>query len=477
MALPLPQAGLFLATCSLSFAPYAGAQDLDELRKLADPGAAYAAKRIGSAILVAGRSIESVLAEEFAPETQLERFLAPWLSPEVDLEAGEVQVELLGARWRAVLRPGFGVTLLRDDPDATPLQQLPELPPFPKGLADELWPIGDRLPGAGEEGEAFDRKALDEVLERHIAPHREEGIESHRRTRALLVLHQGHLVGERYGSGFGPDTRLTGWSMTKSVLSALVGIRIKQGELELEQTDLLPEWSGVDDSRSQISVLNLLRMDPGLQWDESYTDVHGDPAKMLFGASDTAAIAAQQPAVEEPGAVLNYSSGTSNILSLVLRRSFDRDEDYWQFPRQALFGRLGMRSAVFELDPSGTFIGSSFLWATARDWARFGLLYAQDGVWQGERIFPEGWVAATVEPAPAARRGQYGLHWWLNRGGKDGRRRFAGLPEDLYWADGFEGQMLAIFPSQEVIVLRLGCTKDGRLFRGEDLLEDVLRCF
>ncbi len=472
----LPQTGLLLTAWSFSFAPCAGAQDLDALRQLADPGAAYAAKRIGSTLLVAGRSLESVLAEEFAPETQLDLFLAPFLSPQIDLEAGEVQMEILGARWRAVLRPGFGVTLLRDGPEAETLQRLPELPAFPEGLAEEPWPVGDAPAESDEEQQAFDREALHEVLERHIAPNREEGIEAHRRTRALLVLHQGRLVGERYGPGFGPDTPLAGWSMTKSVLSALIGIRIKQEGLELEQTRLLPEWKEADDLRSQISLLDLLRMEPGLRWEESYTDANGDPARMLFGAPDTAALASQQPAVDEPGATWNYSSGTSNILSQVLRQSFEHDVDYWKFPREALFGPLGMRSAVFELDPSGTFVGSSFLWATARDWARFGLLYAQDGVWQGERIFPEGWVAATVEPAPATRRGQYGLHWWLNHG-KDGRRRFAQLPEDLYWADGFEGQVLAIFPSQELIVLRLGCTKDDRLFRREDLLEDVFECF
>lgn len=472
----LHQAGLLLAAGSVSFGSFAQAQDLDELRKFADPGAAYAAKRIGSAVLLAGRTLESVLDEEFAPETQLDRILGPLVRPEVDLEAGEVQVQLMGARWRAVLRPGFGVTLLRDGPGSEPLQELPQLPAFPEGLAAEPWPVGDRLIEVEPDQESFDRKALHAVLERHVAPARKTEVKAQRRTRALIVLHQGRLVGERYAPGFGPNSRLEGWSMAKSVLSALVGIRVGQEKLALEQTGLLPEWSASDDPRSQIALRNLLRMDSGLEWVESYTDVTGDPATMLFGAPGAAAVAARRPAIDEPGATWSYSSGTSNIVSQVLRRSFDSDEDYWGFPRQALFGPLGMRSAVFELDPSGTFVGSSFLWATARDWARFGLLYAQDGVWEGERILPEGWVAATLEPAPAARRGQYGLHWWLNRG-KEGRRRFAELPEDLFWADGFEGQLLAVFPTQQLVVVRLGCTKDDRLFRGEDLLTEVLRCF
>lgn len=439
---------------------------------LAQTGAAYAAKRVGSEVLVAGRTLAAVRQGTLAPETDLERGLVPLLDIRVDRAAGVVEVGVGPLRRRAALRPGFGVTLVPVGHGALPA--LPVLEPMP-ALAEAPWPSGDG-PFVPPKDPVFDADVLRRTLDAAMAE--PEGDGPRRRTRALLVVHRGRLVAERYGPGVDANTPLEGWSMAKSVLSALVGIRIGQGGLALDQSGVLASWRAAGDPRREIELGDLLRMESGLTWTEDYGDVGGDVASLLFRQPSAGGFASERTLAVDPGTQFRYSSGTSNIVSLVLRRSFERDDDYWRFPRQALFGPLGMRSAIFEVDPSGTFVGSSFLWATARDWARFGLLFAQDGMWNDTRVLPSGWVAASATPS-AASKGRYGLHWWLNRGpeGDDSRRQWPDLPADLFWADGFEGQMVAVFPSDELVVVRLGCTKDGRLFRQGDLLRSIRAAF
>jgi len=468
---------VMLGIASMAFSISCAGVPPQDPRALAAAGAAYAAKRIGSAVLVGQRDIESVMAEEFAVESALDAVIKPQLRVEVDRAAGVVEVTLGPACRRAVLRPGYGVTLLPEGADRLPA--LPAPRPHAMAVEKELWPMGERIPPL-EDGEGLDSRALAAALDAAMAEPAGEG--PRKRTRALVVLHRGQLVAERYGPGFDATSVLEGWSMAKSVLSALVGVRVARGGLALDRTALLAEWASADDPRRDISLLHMLQMGTGLEWKEDYSDVAGDVARALFLETGAGSFAADRPLVAAPGTTWSYSSGTSNALSLVLRRSFDRDADYWRFPREALFAPLGMRSATFELDPSGTYVGSSFLWATARDWARFGLLYAQDGVWEGRRILPEGWVARSTAPAPAADRGRYGMHWWLNRGRPDldgpaARRVWPDLPGDLFWADGFEGQMVAVFPTQQVVVVRLGCTKDGRLFPQAELLRAIYRAF
>jgi CubicO group peptidase (beta-lactamase class C family) len=183
---------------------------------------------------------------------------------------------------------------------------------------------------------------------------------------------------------------------------------------------------------------------------------------MLFAAHDAAGLAMRRPLVAEPGTRWSYSSGSTNLLSLAMRRALGDDERYWRFPREALFDPLGATTAVLETDPSGTFVGSSFLYASARDWARLGQLLLQDGVWRGRRLLPEGWAAWLRQPAPAAPRGRYGAHLWLNAGSSpDGADRpFPELPRDLFYFSGFQGQRVLVLPSRDVVVVRLGLTKD-----------------
>jgi CubicO group peptidase (beta-lactamase class C family) len=198
---------------------------------------------------------------------------------------------------------------------------------------------------------------------------------------------------------------------------------------------------------------------------------------MLFDTRDMAAFAASKPLVEEPGSAWHYSSGTTNILSRIVREAIGgTDQDALEFPRRALFDRLGMRDTVFEPDASGTVVGSSFVYASPRDWARFGLLYLQDGVWQGERVLPEGWVAYTTSPTPKAPQGRYGAQWWLNAGdpADNADRRWPNLPPDIFWADGHDGQAVVVVPSHDLVLVRLGFTPDPEAWDLGAFIGDVL---
>ncbi|MCA8942448.1 MAG: serine hydrolase, partial [Planctomycetes bacterium] len=292
------------------------------------------------------------------------------------------------------------------------------------------------------------------------------------RTRAVIVVHRGKIVAERYADGFDRDTPLHGWSMAKSVVDALVGIRVGQGKLAVDEPVALDLWN--DDRK--ITLDQMLRMTSGLAWSERYDRIDSDVTRMLFGVADASGFAASREVADEPGSLWDYSSGTTNVICRVLRSTFASLDDYHAFPHVSLFRRIGMNHAVIEPDAAGTFIGSSFVFATARDWARFGLLYLQDGVFAGQRILPEGWVAASTEPTAESPRGQYGRHWWLNAGLEDdgADRVYVDLPRDLFYASGHEGQVVAVVPSREAVIVRLGCTKISRSFRDGQFLKEVL---
>ena len=246
--------------------------------------------------------------------------------------------------------------------------------------------------------------------------------------------------------------------MTKSVINALVGVLANAGKIALEDSVPIPEWRGSDDPRRNVTWNQLLRMTSGLQFDENYGNPFADVTHMLLGVRDAAAYAAAKRLEAEPGTRWSYSSGTTNIIAYAMRQIVG-DADYLEFPRRALFDRLGMTSAVMETDAVGTFVGSSFMYATARDWAQFGLLYLHDGVWDGRRILPEGWVAYARSPGLRVPDQPYGAHFWLRipkeyRCGSD----VLPLPGDTFHAIGYEGQFITIIPSRELVLVRLGAT-------------------
>jgi CubicO group peptidase (beta-lactamase class C family) len=339
--------------------------------------------------------------------------------------------------------------------------RLPPLPPQDPAVPwpTEAWPV--REPGAD-----VDARRLVSALERAFAqpPPAEIGA-----THALVVIHRGELVAERYDADNGPDATLPSWSMAKSVLFALVGILVRDGRLRIDAAADVPAWQRARDPRAAITVDQLLRMSSGLQFDEEYTDPDSSSTiQMLFGAgkADVAAFAADFPLLHAPDTVWSYSSGTSNLLSeLVGRRIGGGEAGMHAFMRRELLDRIGMRSARPLFDAAGTWIGSSFLFATARDFARFGLLCLRDGTWQGERLLPEGWIDYGRTPTPGS-QGEYGAHFWL---ATDGTGTFS--------ANGYRGQYTVIVPKRDLVIVRLGTSLPEQK-RGTLLwLSELVRCF
>jgi len=294
-----------------------------------------------------------------------------------------------------------------------------------------------------------------------------------KRTQALVVVHNGRIVAERYAAGLEPATPLIGWSITKSVTNALIGILVKEGRLSLLSPVAVQAWQGQDDARASITLDDLLRMSSGLRFDEDMSNPRADVMQMLLAVGDTAAYAAGKDLTNMPGTVWRYSSGASSILSGVMRHTLREDTDYLTFPRRALFDRIGMASAILETDATGTFVGSSYMYASARDWARFGLLYLKDGVCSGERILPEDWVKYTTTPAPADPKKSYGAHFWLQIP-EEYRRSNGRLPADAYHAVGHEGQFVTIVPSREVVIVRLGHTRYPNIWDQSAFVLEVL---
>jgi len=341
---------------------------------------------------------------------------------------------------------------------------LVRLPSQPDEVAwpTEQWPLGELPPGV-DQGHFYGP-----LLER---PFGDEGVAAMGHTHALVVVHRGELVAERYGTWFvseleelagktpGPvhhdDTHLS-WSMAKSILNAVVGVLVQQGRLDPADPAPLPYWPDPDDPRRAITWDDLLQMRPGLQWVEEYYDFDNDAlpdvVEMLYGTGrhDMAAFAAQFPLVNLPGSAesYNYSSGTSNLLAAATQRIIGGGEAGMRaFLDDEVFGPIGMTSARAEFDEAGTFVASSYVYASARDFARFGLLYLRDGMWDGRRILPEGWVDRSRRPLSADEGIFHGAHWWA-------------LADDLgtFCCHGFEGQRVLCVPALDLIVVRLGRT-------------------
>ena len=291
-------------------------------------------------------------------------------------------------------------------------------------------------------------------------------------THAVVVVYNNQIVGERYAHGFDVNSKMMGWSMAKSITNALVGILIKDGKLELGQPAPVSEWKA--DDRAGITINDLLQASSGLAWSESYFSPTADFHQMFIKSDDKGGYAMSKKLAHPRGTYFQYSSGSTNILSKIIRQTVG-DTLYHRFPYERLFHKIGMYDAILEPDASGTYVASSYAFASARDWARFGLLYLNDGVWNGERILPEGWVKYTTTPAPAAAMGRYGAHWWLNAGDSNdpSNRKYPDLPNDMYWADGFEEQYVIVIPSKKLVIVRLGVSHSG--FDVVRLVLDVMK--
>jgi CubicO group peptidase (beta-lactamase class C family) len=277
-----------------------------------------------------------------------------------------------------------------------------------------------------------------------------------------VVLKDGRVVAERYAEGYGIDTPILGFSATKSVTSALVGILVRKGKLALDQPAPVAAWQDANDSRRAITIDQLLRHTAGLALGSSLSASLGsalEPVnRMKFMEPDMAAYAERATLGTPPGTVWNYHDGNSIILSHLIRDAVGGHvADVLRFARQELFGPLGMQNVTLEFDATGTPEGSSQMLASARDWARFGMLYLDDGVVGGKRILPEGWVNYSASPTPNAWVG-YGAGFWTNQGDSYGAayRIAHGWPRDAFFAKGTIGQYVIVVPSERLVIVRLG---------------------
>ena len=425
----------------------------------------YGAKVLCSAVFVSGREEQQVRKEDLGSfPLSLGHF-------RVNYADSSVTGSVLGfAGKKAIYRSGLGATLVSEWSEEQVRAEHFMLAGGRKDGMDSIpWPLGDRLTDTLPAGLDMTllQRAMDSIFIERDTAHP-------MRTRAVVIVYKGQVVGERYASGFSGKTPLLGWSMTKSVNSALIGMLVRDGRLRVEAPAPVPEWREPNDPRHAITLENLLQQCSGLQFVEDYTR-YSDATRMLFGHADMGGYTAGHSLKDPPGSVWYYSSGNSNILSRIVRQTVG-EEGYHGFPYQRLFYPLGMYSAVMEPDASGTFVGSSYMYATARDWARFGLLYLGDGVYNGRRLLPEGWVKRTATPAGPAARGQYGYQFWLNAGakGNSGDREYPHAPTDMFYADGYEGQNVFIIPSRQLVIVRLGMSH-GKAFDADRFLEDLLK--
>jgi CubicO group peptidase (beta-lactamase class C family) len=336
---------------------------------------------------------------------------------------------------------------------------LPRLPtiPLPAQPADVPWPTE-----VWPSGEAPAEVDVDGLLAELF-----DNPDQFGDTYAAIVIQHGRLLAERYGGElvhFDRDaepvevtTRLLSWSMAKSMVHAAIGILVGEGRLDVDAPAPIAAWhEQPDDARASITVQQMLEMRDGLAFQEAYTlDAPSDVVAMLFGdgKDDMVAYAAARPIAHDPGTHFNYSSGTSVLLSRVIGDVVGGGEDGMRaFLHGSLFDRIGMRSVDPRFDPAGTFIGSSYVYAPAQDFARFGLLYLRDGVWDGERILPEGWVdhGRTVRSYDAEDDRYYGAHWWA-----------AGDDLETFFANGYEGQSIMCVPALDLLVVRLGKTPEA----------------
>lgn len=413
----------------------------------------YMAKAVCSEHFVAGRDdFEQIRTDVIDIDP-----LFKWVHYEVNHDVGQASA-FFGSgigRVTAVYRAGLGCTIAV----GVEADNLPALSSSVTGY-----------PGSRHRSElslaSEQNSALEEVLDRAFA---EPGPDSHRQTRAIVVLHRGQIVAERYAVPFDRETPLLGWSMTKSITNALVGILVADGVLELDRPAPVPQWRKTGDVRGAITLRHLLQMSSGLDFAEVYGP-GTDATNMLFTEYSAGSYAAEAGLAYPPGTHWSYSSGTSNILArIVFEKAGGSSQAVYDFMQSRLFQPLGLDSMVVETDSSGAPVGSSFSYATARDWARLGQFWLQDGVWDGQRILPEGWMEWSISPAPAAPRGEYGAQFWLNAGIKGEQKSFPELPSNLYFANGFNDQTVAIFPDQEIVAVRLGFTTDGSWSLGEFL--------
>lgn len=398
----------------------------------------YSSKSLASGMFLAHRTQASIeQGDNDIPSINLAKNA-------VNLEDKSVISKVFGLKKRvAVFREGLGAVLMIDGVEDDLKYEIPKRD-FTK--IAKPYPYGD----LAQKDTVFAEVDYDKI-NKAVADAFDKSGENIKKTRTVLVLYKDQIIAEKYADGFDVNTPILGWSMTKSITATMFGILQKEGKLNVNQSHLFKEWE--NDARANITLSDLLHMNSGLEWDENYNELSG-VTRMLFLDKDMSLSQRQMPAKFKPDTHWNYSSGTTNLLSGYLRTKFASHQDYLDFWYSALLDKIGMHSSLIETDLAGNYVGSSYGWANTRDWAKFGTLYLHEGNWNGEQIVDSTWVDYVKTPTHTS-NGRYGAQFWLNAGGV-----YPDVPKDLFSCNGYQGQMVFMIPSKNLVIVRTGLTED-----------------
>lgn len=402
-------------------------------------GTAVVSQTLCGEIFVSGLDANRVFNEEIQPRREMQTLLKR-LSYTIDPQRRQVVTSWFGHFTSvATYHDGYGCTLGDAKFAAPGLALTPPGAPAPDASAVPVAPVNTEL-----------EAALNRAFQEPSQP-------PFRRVRALVVMRDGQIIAERYAPGIGPDTPLISYSVSKSVINALIGILVREGKLNVYAPAPVSAWSSPGDPRHAITMDQLLRMTSGLDLAENDSGL--DPvSRMMFLERDMAGFAERAALKAKPGQTWEYTSGNTLIVSSILRDMVGgHADDVLRLAHRELFDPLGMHHVTMEFDDAGTPIGSTRIYGSARDWARFGNLYLNDGVVSGRRILPAGWVAYSTQPTLNT---DYGAGFWVNTGqASDAYARVkAGMPPDSYYASGNFGQRIVIIPSHRLVIVRFGAT-------------------
>ncbi|MEX2272235.1 MAG: serine hydrolase [Vicinamibacterales bacterium] len=407
-------------------------------------GLAGFAKILCSGVFVSGRAPDDVArgsAYFFMPRAERDR-----VTYTVDRENKVARASLGEITREARLYGDQGCIIQTAGKPGVHFTPVPVRTRLPDAMTED-WPMGDREPAAPAPTE-IDRAKLGAAVDAAFA-------DPDALTAAFLVVHKGRIVAERYAPGITKDTQLESWSMGKSLAATLFAVLVKDGTYRLEQPAPVPLWQKPGDPRAAIRNIDLLRMSAGLKFlgnQEAGSNLtYPDHYYIYTGAIDAFEYSITRPQEYPPNTDGRYrNSDPLTITYLAKQAVTKRGENFLTWPQRALFDRIGIRRQVLETDPYGNFLITGYDYGTARNWARIGMLYLQDGVWQGERILPEGWSTFVSTPAPAWKRPEYGGFFWLNR------VNTWNLPPETYFAAGAGGQNTWIVPSHDLVIVRMG---------------------
>ena len=412
-------------------------------------------KVLCSGVFVSGRDPDEVILNSASPLFLTSEYQPGPEDIEIDEQRREVRVVRDGRVLRTARYVGDqGCVSLPPGGDQIAFEPVAVESTLPSA-ATTPWPMGDLDAKLDPASVGIDAEALDAAVDLAFA-------DPAALTRGVVVVHKGKIIAERYAQGHDPDMQLESWSMGKSLGATLIGVLVEQGALELDEPPPIAAWSDAEDPRSQIRLVDLVRMSSGLAFfshhDADWTPELGylEHFYIYTGGIDVFDFSVSRPALFPPGTEGRYHNSDPLILAGLVRQVVtDRGEEYLTFPQRALFDRIGIRRQVLETDVAGNWVVSGYDYGTPRNWARIGLLYLNDGVFEGERILPEGWSELASTPAPAWRLPVYGGSFWLNR-----FRTFS-LPADAYWAAGAGSQYTIIVPSLDLVIVRMGDLRGG----------------